>query len=224
MILHGILHFLRVHELIDFELTNFHKNCTLADEFHGPTAFVVSIKGKTDQDIYKDLAMYRDDECPEFCLVRHLMVYIKYANINSKCKYLYPDLGSMINGTYKPVPYQLFLENMKYLIVTVLGRTMTPTSIFGTHILRKTGYLFAIWGCMDKSVDSPKIGTQRIDDLRLGSIMQSARHQKIQNAMIYARDAFTQWNYEQHNYSLVQNNNKLGKWKSCYKPSLYCCC
>ena len=34
--------------------------------------------------------------------------------------------------------------------------------------------------------------------------------------MIYARDAFTQWNYEQHNPHVNRIDNRVGEWKSIY--------
>ncbi len=46
------------------------------------------------------------------------------------------------------------------------------TSKFGTHTLRKTGYLFAVWG-----------------NGIIGDIMNSARHKTVENAMRYYRDA-----------------------------------
>jgi hypothetical protein len=65
-------------------------------------------------------------------------------------------------------------------------------SILGTHTLRKTGYLFAIWGVLKYTSLYEELSTTNIKPkdlplpcLSLANIMGSARHKCLQNAESY---------------------------------------
>ena len=218
IILHGIVQFLRINEVLNIKQNHLHKECTLVDDITGPSAVIFGIAGKCENDAFKDLAMYRNDEFPEFCPLRHILLYMRCCNISSKDVYLYPDLKKKEMDVYVPIQYKVILEKLKHYVSVILNRPTSNTTIFGTHILRKTGYLFAIWGCLNAMHGSPPktASDSSVSLLQLGSIMMSARHKKLTNAMLYARDAFTQWNYEQHNPHVNRIDNRVGEWKSIY--------
>ena len=83
--------------------------------------------------------------------------------------------------------YSYFLRFLKNLAIDVLGRNVAD-HIFGTHILRKTGYLFAIWGVLRGCGD----GKREPSDLMMTNIVTSAHHKSAGCVMAYALDAFVQ--------------------------------
>ena len=72
---------------------------------------------------------------------------------------------------------------------------------FGTHNLRKTGYLFAVWGKGD-----------------IQDIMKAARHKSIDIAMRYKQDVsyLLQVEAETGNHA----HSVVSKWKTCFAANL----
>jgi hypothetical protein len=195
LLLIGIKLFLRAEEVLTITLDfNFDADTQRYQIIHPGQirSIAIRVKGKNDP-VPCTLVLHCDDECPCFCPVRHLLVYIKM--LGWKGGYLFPpkaDLAAATGGDGmfdQHVTYSTWLAKMKGLMKNVLGRTVGGETTLGTHTLRKTGYLFAIWGCLKvlpnvhESKDFP--------DLLLSAILSSARHQSIQNAKAYARDATT---------------------------------
>jgi hypothetical protein len=88
MLLLGIKLFLRADEVVTLQLSQFRTDCAIVDkEVCRIDRLVVWVKGKTDKKPV-NLCLYRDDENPEFCPIRHLMAYLAYTNIDSG--YLFP--------------------------------------------------------------------------------------------------------------------------------------
>jgi hypothetical protein len=113
-------------------------------------ACALEVQGKRDAQPVR-LALIIDQECPEFCALRHLLWYMKVFNIRSG--YLFPPSDVLIDAYEKGEPvdsdkrisYGSFLWMMKHLIRDVCKRDCTIFQV-GTHTLRKTAYLFAVWG------------------------------------------------------------------------------
>ena len=121
--------------------------------------------------------------------MRHLLLWLKVSGIKSG--YLFPDLvnSQLEDGKYSMrMSYPYFLRFLKDLAINVLGRDVTD-HIFGTHILRKTGYLFAIWGVLRGCGGD---GKREPSDIMMANILTSARHKSAGCVMSYALDAFAQ--------------------------------
>ena len=172
MLIIGIKLFLRCDELLHLRVDNFRHSYSggnrLDEEIPeagvdyltrlqvvnslGIQSLVCEIQGKCDTKP-KKLVLYNDDEYSEFCELRHLLWYMKMFNIQDG--YLFPPpkvLAQQWNqNSFSPlmceVPqkYQDFQRRFKKMIIQQLGRN-PKVFIVGTHTMRKTAYLFAIWG------------------------------------------------------------------------------
>jgi hypothetical protein len=190
MILLGIKLFLRADELVQLKLDMFGLDYQIVS-IDSVRALAVTIKGKNDT-VPVTLMIFSDDDCPEFCPVRHLLAYVKKAGL--KEGYLFPgDLELQLrkpDGNYKHhIAYPTFLRTMRNLLKDTLGLTLGKGAL-GTHTLRKTGYLFAYWGVMGEKfwMQSP-LQDKFVPELQLSNILKSARHKSIQNAATYQQDA-----------------------------------
>ena len=113
------------------------------------------------------LMLWEEGERPQMCPVRHLLTYLSL--INYKSGYLFPNDLSDLHGNYTDhVPYQTFLNEFNEVCKLVLNRP----GPFGTHTMRKTAYLFAIWG--------------KAEEVEL---MVSARHKTVKSSIKYRKDA-----------------------------------
>lgn len=173
MILLGIRLFLRCTELVTLRVDNFRHSYSGTDrrikkrppkkglnyltklQTVNPTAvesLIVEIQGKCDNHPQK-LALFSDYEYPEFDELRHLLWYMKMFNIRDG--YLFPPPSVLVQqwheGSRRPLKsevhfeYRAFLRAFKQLVHGILGREK-GVFIVGTHTMRKTAYLFAIWG------------------------------------------------------------------------------
>jgi integrase len=196
MILLGIKLFLRVSELLAITTLDFEKQYQIVHN-NRVDIVVVKVQGKSDP-VPVRLRLYADNLCTEFCPIRHLLVYLKFTGITSG--FIFPN-KSFLSTCSTDVPqnnsttieYPDFLCRMKYLFKRVLQYDTLDGGALGTHVLRKTGYLFATWGSYN-SFYTPSGEVSSIEDvdkvplLQLGNIMSSARHSSISNAMTYQRD------------------------------------
>lgn len=78
----------------------------------------------------------------------------------------------------------------------------------GTHTLRKTGYLFAIWGSM-KPTDGTS-GASEISEPLSNTILTCARHKSGKHAKTYMGDAATIMNMVIR--ANVYFEHRLSKW------------
>jgi hypothetical protein len=124
-------------------------------------AFAIRVCGKTDK-IWRTLMLWKKDDVPEFCPIRHLLSYIHLAKIESG--FLFPDL----NKRTQKNEYNGILKLLKVRFASILDRDQCIT----THTFRKTGYLFAKWGGSD-----------------MDTAMKSARHLNLSTAGLYMQDA-----------------------------------
>ncbi|CEP00124.1 hypothetical protein PBRA_007858 [Plasmodiophora brassicae] len=119
----------------------------------------VKIKGKADGS-FVPLMIWRCTDVPELCLVSHLLLWLSVSGITSG--YLFPKK----KGFSDCFDFTTFNNQLKKLLSDVVGRD--DGRVWGTHTLRKTGYLLAIWGKGE-----------------LGQIMLSARHKTVESAKRY---------------------------------------
>jgi hypothetical protein len=100
------------------------------------------IQGKSDN-APALLNIYSDPGDFEFDAVVHLLAYVKTFNI--KTGFLFPN-----SPTGGEIPYETFRRRLGSLLRSLLGKP--ETCMVGTHTLRntlrKTAYLFAVYGCL----------------------------------------------------------------------------
>jgi hypothetical protein len=192
MMLVGIKLFLRIEEVIGMTIADFVIDYFIVNANVDIQGLCIQVKGKTDDD-WVHLMLWRDFECPEFCVVMHLLLWIELIGLKEG-SVLFPhphDIGKSQNGFYTcSCEYDWFLEKMKHLVFDILKKDkeeVTEKHIIGTHILRKTAYLFAIFGCR---LYKGKKGNEP-DEIDRSSILLSARHKDLKCITRYILDCTT---------------------------------
>jgi len=108
--------------------------------------------------------------------------------------------------------YHDFLEDCRSLCVEFLNRDPTRAT-FGTHIMRKTAYLFAIWGVLKEQSSS----LEAVEPLCMAAIMKSARHSALCNAGTYAKDSISLFEWCRRTRSSI--NNDVCTWRDIHIES-----
>jgi integrase len=212
MVIMGIKLFARISELLSIRMDDFDPSLMLLEnKYCHVAALVVKILGKGGN--YHWLSIYADDVFPELCPIRALLLYISLSGITEG--YLFPKcLDSSTESTGNAgvctahYSYPTFIRKMKLLLTCTLCREMGPRDIFGTHILRKTAYLFAIFGMLRQFGGE----VRNLHDMLMTGIMESARHSCIMNVRYYSRDACTR--YEWDRAKAVSTENDVPNWRS----------
>ena len=157
LIIMGCKMFLRPDELLTIELKDFvPKLCvSKGDRIVG---LLCKVMGKCDGKEV-NLWIWADDENPELCPVRHLLVYMYLAEI--KGGYLFPKKAELLgkeepseieegdktiykprDGVYKhALPYSSFLPTFKKIVEQCLPKKALR---IGLHMLRKTANLLGV--------------------------------------------------------------------------------
>ena len=167
-------------------------------------SMVFKVKGKSDKKP-AHLILWRNDEFPELCPVRHLLVYVKISGFDSG--FLFPKQNFKVEDVeQRKYDYPSFLENLRRLCTGFLHR---PAGIhtYGTHVLRKTAYVFAIFGVLNR-YDAKNRGTKfgNLPDVDMGSVQLGARHQTISTSAIYTKDTITLYYHLQEAGTLEAND------------------
>ena len=113
LILMGVHLFLRAQEVCSIRLDQFRTECfvVLENELR-VDQIVLWIKGKADK-VEQSLSLFRDDENPEFCPVRALLVYLASANVPGP--YLFPRADHLQNFLAgRPLPDDWGTQCFKY--------------------------------------------------------------------------------------------------------------
>jgi hypothetical protein len=188
--------FLRADEILKMKMEDIFPNLFIV---HGErvVAMGVRFKGKTDKK-WKHYWLRVDDEYPDMCPVRHLLVYFRLSGIKSG--YLFPTEKEMkkapVDGHYESeVSYTSFLYWFRALVKkSLLGKGAGMK--LGLHMFRKTAYKLALWGKGDWH-----------------AIKLDARHVTDKDAQNYAGDSMSQMQQPQHYH---QENNGVKE----YQPSI----
>ena len=193
IILIGIRNFLRYDNLCNIKADDFLINLHEITEF-GIDGLGIEVFGKADNNWVK-LMIWSDNDCPELCPIRHLLVYLYLAG--AKEGYLFPSEEELHNppenGEYTTTtPYRNFLRQLQRMGRDVLA--LSKDLNIGAATFRKTGYLFGVFG------------GGKFEDL-----MDSARHKSIVNAKKYCKDA--QSLYERH-LATGNHDNEVGKFRA----------
>ena len=173
MMMIGIKLFLRYDELHNIHLDDIPQELF---KMNGPgmlESIVINIVGKADRTTVS-LALHVDHDCPEFCPIRLLLSYLFLSGIRTGR--LFPNEDTLKcppdnRQEEQELADKVFNARIKSLVEKApLGLPKGEKKI-GTHSLRKTGYLFALWGGGD-----------------IESVRTSARHATHECAQTYARD------------------------------------
>jgi hypothetical protein len=162
--------FLRSDEFANIKFEDILEGSTIVKE-NGVEGVVLKVKGKYD-DAPRNLTLWADDECPDLCAVRLLLVYLFLTGI--KGGYLFPDNVELNNMPADGIcrtrlSKKKLMSRLPRLFVDVLKKADMR---LGTHTFRKTAYLLAVWGGGE-----------------ISDIMFSARHKSLQEAEGYRLDA-----------------------------------
>uniref|UniRef100_A0A7S1YFQ7 Uncharacterized protein n=1 Tax=Grammatophora oceanica TaxID=210454 RepID=A0A7S1YFQ7_9STRA len=238
MILLGIKLFLRADELVTLKFENFRIDCfSVSRNPARINSLVVWVKGKGDTQAVS-LRLYRDDDNPEFCPIRHLMLYIVAAKLKGE-GFLFPAwhlLASYVNnndgnGIFDQendhVEYADLLGRIQSLINVVLRGEFPEKFIVGTHTLRKTAYFFAVFGILYKyevtgrRITGSMADSRHIQPLEDDALGKAARHKAIKNATLYFGAVLTRW--EDLGFKTTEpsggeqwQHNKVSEWKGVF--------
>jgi integrase len=153
MILLGIKLFLRASELISIRMEDFRERLYIVNDDR-VRGISIAVDGKSDYGT-QYLYIWEDEECPEFCPLRHLLVYVAITGITEG--YLFPYFKKhekIQNKVDTPWVYSQWRTKTRTLVLRHCSSKMNPDPDFdepikiGTHTLRKTGYLFSVFGIM----------------------------------------------------------------------------
>jgi len=131
-------------------------------------SLVVKVMGKTDSRPV-NLTLWADHDNPEFCPVLHLQVYLYIARL--KDGHLFPPIEEILAGKEVHtswLSYQIYQSRF----VQICRQLFPRQSKWGTHTMRKTAYLFAVWGGGEFEI-----------------VRRSARHEDSKTAKQYEQDA-----------------------------------
>jgi hypothetical protein len=144
---------------------------------------VFRVQGKRDKK-ERFLWLWADDECPDLCPVRHLLVFIFLANIVTGP--IFPNLKDLVAETITTVPIlannqptttreevSMSYEKFSKFFQKIVSECVDERGMkVGLQMLRKTGYLLGVWG------------GGLFHDLRM-----CARHETESSADRYLKDA-----------------------------------
>ena len=100
---------------------------------------------------------------------------------------------------------------MMSLFPSIFGNETTDPATVGTHTLRKTTYLFAIWGLLRRTGLSNDADALSMNVLA-ADILRCARHKGVGQTAPYVKDACSLYDSVQE--SRFRASNEVGKWRS----------
>ena len=173
----------------------------IRDKQGGIQGLAVNVMGKRDNH-WKYFTIWADNEYPELCVVRHLLIYIYLTDMNGG--YMFPGWTELMHppsdGIYLThVAYNTFEKYFKTLLAKILPNGGTYLKM-GLHMFRKTGYKFAIWGH----------GLWE-------AIKRDARHKDDADAYKYAGDS---WSTMRTQEILMDPLNNVKKYKGSYLQNI----
>ena len=228
--------FLRCDEVANIHLNDFATRAFAVNKQHKRVEHLaIWIRGKGDKS-YSLLSLWRDDETPEFCPVRALLIYLAAANLNDG--FLFPNYHDLEKHHLSaaaaptsfdhPVSYGYIRKELKKAIAACFSGD--PHAFpeneckVGTHTMRKTAYLFAVFAVLSKYDTQGRAVTRadstlRIQPLELDDIEKAARHGTHQNSSIYF--AANSNKYERLGPSKAAQwpHHKVSPWRSIYYGS-----
>ena len=147
----------------DFETDSL---CLVTEQ--GPINLCFNVKGKADRELVY-LLLWSDDDCPDFCALRVLLVYVFLTGIESGPLFFTDkEYDTACKAKTTQISYETVKTRLHFLFSKVL-RCFDKS--LGVHTLRKTAYLYAKFGHAD-----------------LTDTMNAARHMHVASAVKYDMD------------------------------------
>jgi hypothetical protein len=162
-------------------------------------AILIKFTGKVEKGKYVTRWLWADHECPEFCPVRHLLIYLFLTK--HKGGYLFPTEKEIDNpprdGIYRTsYSYATFRRKVIEVVNKCLTEEEKKNSLrVGLHMFRRTAYLLAMWGHGNWDL-----------------IMKSARHKSGTEATKYAGAALSELFYYRTNFP-NKAEHRVSEWK-----------
>lgn len=228
--------FLRCDEVANIHLSDFATRAFAVNKEHKRVEHLaVWIRGKGDKS-YSLLSLWRDDETPEFCPIRALLIYLAAANLNDG--YLFPNYSDLEKhhldaaaapvSFRRPVSYNYIRKELKKAIAACFSGD--PHAFpeneckVGTHTMRKTAYLFAVFAVLSKYDTQGRAVTRadsslRIQPLELDDIEKAARHGTHQNSSIYFAANSNKYERLGPSNSAQWPHHRVSPWRSIYYGS-----
>ena len=192
--------FLRADEVASIDISDFAIRAIALDKNRKRVEHMALwVRGKADKD-YVLLSLWRDDENPEFCPIRAVLIYLAAANLSGGCLFpVYKDLekhhvdNTQAKSFKEHVSYNYIRIEMKKAIDSCFGGDKHAFAAHeckvGTHTMRKTAYLFAVFSVLSKyDLQGRSVirdGAYRIQPLEMDDIEKAARHGNHQSSSIY---------------------------------------
>jgi hypothetical protein len=215
MLLVGINLFLRSEELLQLQFSDFVPAYTFFQSDKGKIqGLVFKVQGKSDHQV-QYLRLWANNSHPELCPVIHLLIYIAMSGRTDG--FIFPSTDNANNI----FDYSKFLDTVKRLCVDICGYK-EQIRRFGTHILRKTAYLFAIFGTLTQYGAINFTNQTGFCGVTLTDIMASARHKSNQNAATYAQDVVSTYNSIHLAGACIerQTSNRYMEWTPIHSHTL----
>lgn len=161
------------------------------DKDHGVCTLVLNVKGELGIKNVP-LILHYDTETPEFCPVRHLLLCVCLSGMTEG--FLFPPEWEFGTGA-SHVHYQHsgFLAKLKFLCKEKLSRK-SKNNIYGTHLLRHTGYLFAIQGAL-KVHTTPLRDCDDVLKFSVSAVMDAARHTSRKDLDLFTSDSMALYHW-----------------------------
>jgi hypothetical protein len=221
IIILGIKMFLRVKEVLELTVEQFMDEYFQVSE-DSVKGLCAKIQGKRDPK-WLYFMIWNDTDCPEFSASNAILIWVGLSGITSG--QLFPpkeELGNVKSSghTKNHLAYDCFLGVMKHLLVNVLKRDESKMGgqIIGTHILRKSAFLFAKWGFTLHFTSTCDV-SKELPVMEVASILLSARHKSPDSTATYLDDSGT---LEVHVLRDPVNKecHKVGKWEPIHMTAL----
>ncbi|SPQ94712.1 Tyr recombinase domain-containing protein [Plasmodiophora brassicae] len=162
----GVSLFLRAEELCNIKVAHFNPALTKYNDNGNVEGLGVRFKSK-DGRYYTRMIIWANNSLPELCPIRHLLAYVSKANITR---------GYVFRASIKDHKVPMSYAALNSRVQRVCGVTVRDRDgVWGTHVMRKTGYSFAVWGKAE-----------------MVPLAKSARHKNPKDAAKYLQDSDTQ--------------------------------
>jgi hypothetical protein len=219
IIILGIKMFLRIEEALELTIEQF------VEEYFQVTgdevkALCAKIKGKRD-DSWLHFMIWNDEDCPEFSASYAVLIWVELAGITSGR--LFPRKEELVHirscgHTNNNLNYETFLGVMKHLLLDVLKRdpSKMENQIIGTHVLRKTAFLFANWGYIFHCKNRDNL---ELPPMEIAAILMSARHKEVSSTATYLDDSGTLQALVRRD-QVNRDRHRIGRWEPIHMKAM----
>lgn len=232
LLLVAIRCFLRCDEVASIDISDFAiRAIELNKERKRVEHLALWVRGKGDKQ-YVLLSLWRDDENPEFCPVRAVLIYLAAANLSGGCLFpRYEDLedhhvdkDSAAKSFEHSVTYGYIRTELKKAIDSCFGGDEHAFPVHeckvGTHTMRKTAYLFAVFSVLSKyDLQGRAVirdGAYRIQPLEMDDIEKAARHGNHQSSALYFAANSNKYERFGPSNDAQWPHHRVSPWRSVY--------